>query len=283
VTVCVGVRVYDGLVFAADSASSIVTTDANGNSIVSNLYRNGNKLFNLVRKRPLVSMTCGMGNFGHAPIAALSKDLRHLLSTAANPYSINLDAYTVEEVAQKAKAFFADRYAAITPAPTPPHSFQYWIGGFSSGSEQAEIWRIDMENGAFRDPIPQFNTGESAVVWGGQPEAINRLLLGYSLSVSNALSRLGLKEAEISGVFAEFQKETNPSAMVHPSMPIQDAIELAKFLVETTKQFVRFLPGADVVGGDTDIAVVTRHERFKWIQRKHYYPAHLNVLETDHV
>ena len=68
-----------------------------------------------------------------------------------------------------------------------------------------------------------------------------------------------------------------------PTMPVQDAIELAElFLTETTKSFYRFLPGADIVGGDTDIAVVTRHEGFKWIKRKHYYPAELNPLETDH-
>jgi hypothetical protein len=28
-----------------------------------------------------------------------------------------------------------------------------------------------------------------------------------------------------------------------------------------------------VVGGDTDVAVVTRHERFKWVKRKHLYCA----------
>jgi hypothetical protein len=72
------------------------------------------------------------------------------------------------------------------------------------------------------------------------------------------------------------------SQLCLPTMPVQDAIELAEYLVETTKGYYRFLPGADIVGGDTDIAVVTRHEGFKWIKRKHYYPAHLNPLETDH-
>ncbi|PPD15135.1 MAG: hypothetical protein CTY25_07615 [Methylobacterium sp.] len=65
-------------------------------------------------------------------------------------------------------------------------------------------------------------------------------------------------------------------------MPIQDAIELADFLVDVTKRYFRFKPGADTVGGDTDIAVVTRYERFKWIKRKHFYPAELNPRETGH-
>ena len=69
--------------------------------------------------------------------------------------------------------------------------------------------------------------------------------------------------------------------LVDARMPIQDAIDLAQYLVDVTKGYFRFLPMADIVGGDTDLAVVTRHERFKWIKRKHFYPANLNV-ETDH-
>ena len=71
-------------------------------------------------------------------------------------------------------------------------------------------------------------------------------------------------------------------SVVMPTMPVQDAIELASFLTEMSKSYFRFLPGADIVGGDTDIAVVTRHEGFKWIKRKHFYPSDLNPLETDH-
>jgi len=59
--------------------------------------------------------------------------------------------------------------------------------------------------------------------------------------------------------------------MVVPAMPIQDAIDLAKFLMELTIQCSKFSPGAPVVGGPIDIAVITKHEHFKWVQRKYYY------------
>jgi hypothetical protein len=65
-------------------------------------------------------------------------------------------------------------------------------------------------------------------------------------------------------------------------MPVQDAINLADFLVDVTKRYFAFLPGADIVGGETDIATVTKYEGFKWIRRKHYYPASLNPMETGH-
>ena len=66
-------------------------------------------------------------------------------------------------------------------------------------------------------------------------------------------------------------------------MPVQDVIDLADFLVETTKRYFAFLPGSNIVGGNTDIAIVTKHEGFKWIKRKHYYSEHLNRRNTDHV
>jgi hypothetical protein len=31
-----------------------------------------------------------------------------------------------------------------------------------------------------------------------------------------------------------------------------------------------------IVGGPIEIAAITKHEGFRWIQRKHFYPAGLN-------
>ena len=59
-------------------------------------------------------------------------------------------------------------------------------------------------------------------------------------------------------------------------MPIQDAIDLAEFLVDLTIKYVRFSAGAQTVGGPIEIAAITKHEKFKWIHRKHYYDADLN-------
>ena len=48
-TVCVAVRVMDGMVFAADSASSVSHTLAGEQTIISNVYQHGIKVFNLQR------------------------------------------------------------------------------------------------------------------------------------------------------------------------------------------------------------------------------------------
>ncbi len=65
------------------------------------------------------------------------------------------------------------------------------------------------------------------------------------------------------------------------AMPIQDAIDLARYCVETTVGFVRFsVLRPKTVGGPVEIAVITKHEGFKWVQRKHFYPSVLNSENT---
>ena len=61
-------------------------------------------------------------------------------------------------------------------------------------------------------------------------------------------------------------------------MPIQDTIDLAIFLAETAKRYSKFKMGAPTVGGPIEVAAITKHEGFKWIQRNYYYSADLNPL-----
>jgi hypothetical protein len=63
---------------------------------------------------------------------------------------------------------------------------------------------------------------------------------------------------------------------VEPYMPLQDAVELATYLVAVSEGFTRFNPGPDTVGGPIEVAAISKHEGFKWVQRKHYYTTGLN-------
>ncbi len=76
--------------------------------------------------------------------------------------------------------------------------------------------------------------------------------------------------------FQQISREKLPIPFIIGAMPIQDAIDLAAFLVGTTINFSKFSPGASTVGGPIDIAVITKHEGFKWIKRKYYYNRDIN-------
>lgn len=273
--------VHDGIVFGADSATSLVANEA-GRSVVTNVYRHGNKVFNLYKKLPIVAMTAGMGSIGPAPIHALAKDLRRHLRDPGSPYYIDDATYDIADVAEKARRFLFDEKYAALPAPLPtPHSMEFWVGGYSTGSESHELWKIEIADGKCEPPQKLCGNFNPGLFVGGQPSPIYRLLRGFDDTIEEPLLKAGVPPADMPQLLRVIAQHTQVP-LLNPAMPIQDAIELVDFLVGMTKSYYRFLPGADTVGGDTDIAVVTRHERFKWVKRKHYYSPHLNAMETDH-
>lgn len=283
-TVCVGVTVNDCVVFAADSAATLISTDQqSGQSQILNVYQHGDKVFNLFKRLPVVAMTCGMGNIGSDSIGTLAKDLRRRMMGSDVPWKIDPDNYTIADIAGIARKFlFDDKFNSVIPPPAAPHSFEFWIGGYSSNFDaDHEIWKISVVNGACTGPQLMQAPGKAGWFVGGQPTPVNRLVVGFDERLSDLLIKAGLDQKSAAQV-QQFLRGELEVQMATATMPVRDAIDLADFLVETTKRFFRFLPGADIVGGDTDIAVVTKYEGFKWIRRKHFYPAELNPLETDH-
>ncbi len=283
-TVCVGVAVHDCLVFAADSASTLIRTDpATGQSMVHNVYRHGHKVFNLFKKQPIAAMTCGMGNFGPASIATIAQDLRQRLTRGGAQWKIDPKAYTIADVAQKARSYIFDGcFQSLQPPPPAPHSFEFWVGGYDSDRSTGHtVYKIAIENGQCAQPVAVVANGATGLFVGGQVVPINRLVTGLDQGLKDALMGTGMADQVATQLVSHLRSQFEVQLLA-PTMPIQDAIDLADFLTGTTKAYYRFLPGADIVGGEIDIAVVTRHEGFKWIRRKHYYPSELNPLETDH-
>lgn len=276
-TVCVAVKVYDCIVFAADSASSLVSNDpTTGQAYIANVYVHGNKVFNLRKGLPIAAMTCGMGNIGAMSIGTLAKELREKFCSDEPDWAIDPQNYSMQEIADKARKFFYEvYYHGLVDKPAGDHELQFWLGGNGSAETHGEIWRITIRNGTCDPPELIAGQGEFKISYAGQPEAINRIVSGYSQELPKALLDAGLDPANLDAMLAHIESRTY-AQLVSPAMPVSDAIALADFLVETTKQFVRFLPGADVVGGETDICVVNKHEGFKWVRRKHHFSADLN-------
>lgn len=75
-TIVVTVKINDGIVLASDSATTF--SDDQGN--VVKIYNNANKVFNLVKGRPIGGLTWGAGGIGAASISTITKDLRRRLA-----------------------------------------------------------------------------------------------------------------------------------------------------------------------------------------------------------
>jgi hypothetical protein len=277
VTVAVAVKVFDGIVLAADSATTLELS--NGSAQV---YNNANKVFHLHRQHPVAAMTWGLGNVGDASISTLAKDLRlRLMGLDQNYEEWGLgDSYTVEEIAERLVEHFHPLYAADHGQNPNPPFLGFLVAGYSSGQAQAEAWRIVMSSPT-ETPIPVLEIPQDVAGWASyaQPQATLRLFRGIDPDLAAAM-HAKLDPAEWAKIEPLITIGNHQPA--HPAMPLGDAIALAKFLVEVTAGYSHFLLGPDTVGGPVEVASMSRHEGFKWISRKHYYSRDLNPEGPNH-
>ena len=269
-TIVIALKVGDGVVLGADSASTLV--EAAGGYF--NSYFNAEKLFNVVKGLPIGMLTYGLGGLAGRSIGSLAKDLRGRLGDSTQrDWYLDRANYTIEEAAQRVKAFFYDElYVPNLAQARQKPSMGFLVAGYSAGADSAETWSVYVdETGACGGPRILISKDEPwGVWWEGQEEACFRIVRGFSLEIFQRLTAAGIPEEDADKLL------DTVTPLIHPTMPIQDAIDLVHFLVETTCKFVRFAPGALTVAEPIDSAAITRHEGFRWIRRKHYYSVALN-------
>lgn len=296
-SIAVLINVHDGLVIAADSASTLMVSTSPGSVAgIANVYDNANKIFNLYKGKPIGCVTFGAGSIGNSSIATLIKDLRVLLMDKENALKLDPpfdpDNYTMQGAAQTLANFLGAECQKQNPAALLTTNIGFLIGGYSTNGGLGEAWAVEIQKGVPTTPKQLRKPEEVGISWGGQAEVIQRIVLGFSPSLFQVLAEVSAQQ--------EQEGQTQPSAqdlfnqlnslliaklqapIVFAPMPIQDAIDLARFLVEAAVTYSRFLPGMQVVGGPIEIAAITKHEHFKWISRKHYYKYSLNQ-EPRHV
>ncbi|RYH27464.1 MAG: hypothetical protein EON54_23685 [Alcaligenaceae bacterium] len=270
-TIVVSVKVTDGVVLASDSATTFM--DQNGTAV--KVYNNANKLFNLVKGLPLGAMTYGGGSIGTASIATLSKDLRQEFGRHDSPYYFDPENYSVEEVAQKCQSFFQTHFETAYPQGLPNSGTGYRVLGYGTADSLPQGWQFTVRDGPVTPPQQFYEESHYGPRWAGDGEALDRLVLGFSDSVLDGLVAEGLDPANIPVVQAAMMDRSYRTLFL-AAMPIQDAIELARYLAETAAKFSHFSLLAPTIGGPIEIATITKHEGFKWVARKHYFNSSLN-------
>lgn len=275
-TIAISMKVNDGVVLASDSASTMMGRDPSGAEGVINIYYNANKIFNLIKGKSIGAITWGSGSIGQSSISTLAKDFRDKISVEFKDKK-----YTVEEIAKMFKQFIYDeKYIEGFKEWKKKPALGFMIVGYSSEKPLAEEWRIDIKNGECLGPNKVRDENQIGITWNGEIEAIHRIYLGYGTLLEKVLGLNGLNKEQINKIINLCRKNL-AIPMVTPAIPIQDAIELAIFLVETTIKFSKFAPGAPTVGGPIEVAAITKHESFKWVRRKHYFDVKFNPKEGN--
>jgi hypothetical protein len=274
-SIIVSVKINDGIVMAADSATTFTLPDGKPGQI----YEHAIKIVNLVKGLPVGVTTCGAGGVGNASIATLLKDLRQGLTgddEAHADWKVDQKNYTMESVTSRVHEFFSEK--------AKESDFKFFlllrVCGYSSGRPLPEVWQVGLNEGKAFDPFRVQSEDEFGIRWNGEEEALNRMIFGVGTVTENGAKAIGVTQDQLAELLKKLIPHTYEN-LILPAAPIQDAIDLSRFLVETTVGFVQYsVMRAKTVGGPIEIAVITKHEGFKWVQRKHFFSAEFNPGNT---
>lgn len=288
-TFAMSLKVGDGIVMAADSASTMMTVDDQGRPAVSNIYRNANKVINLVKGLPIGVCVWGLGGIGSHSVEFLLKELRVRLTQGTTGYEewkLDRETYTLEAVANRVRQFLYEeeylQHVPVQPGKSP--TMGVLVAGYSAAARSGEIYVLNVDaDGQCAAPTRVSGQNDlSTLTFDGQTDAVQRLLAGFSPSIGRVLvENLGFAEKDVPQIASVLNQRLRVP-LFDAQMPIQDAIDLAEFLVDVSAKFARFMPQPESVAGEIEIAAITKHEGFKWVRRKHYYHASINPVSSDH-
>ncbi len=147
------------------------------------------------------------------------------------------------------------------------------VGGFDEGDTWGQLFLVT----ASREPsVKEFWEGEQCgPVFTGVVDVVNRLLLGHGWRYRDAatftdvlIEALHLSPTDESRAWIGRALEPFAMPIPYALLSLQDAVDLAVFLIRTTIGAARFVHELRGVGGPVDVAVITREGGFRFLQRK---------------
>lgn len=266
----------EGIVLAADSrvtmtAQTIKPSTAPGVlptiQTIPSYFDNARKLLT-IKSQPYVGIvTYGAGAIGQAePRTAhgfMPEFEAHLSSVCAEE---NEERLSTRKIAEEIGTFFTQQWAdAGMPNPAPPEMQQmvFLVGGFDDGEPYGHVYELQVPN----EPTPVEKTS-FGVTYGGQNELVARLLGGVDMrALELTKSHLGLDDTQAEAL-AQLWKQNLGLPIPYQFLPLQDCVDLSEFMVSMTTIVQTWTFGIRGVGGQVDVATITRTEGLREIRQK---------------
>jgi hypothetical protein len=246
-TIVASVKVRDGLILGTDSMTTISSEQG-----VLKTYSNARKLFR-ISGRPIGVMTYGLGNIGPMSIEGL---VVHFCK-----YNLP-ESNQVGDVAKSLYDFVSDLYGnqfqEVPEAERPELGFL--IAGYSDGVPLPEEFEFLLPSDAA--PAPLRDPAEFGASWRGIDAPFVRLYKGFDPRMLASLEAEGLSADQVEAVTTGLEAN-----VIYDGMPVQDAINFATFILETTISFSAFEVGAASCGRPLQVATILADEGFKWIAK----------------
>lgn len=265
-TICVSVRIPEGLILAADSVVSLegtVTTPQGQQTGILQTFDYANKITR-IKDYPIGVMNWGIASISDRSIQSLIMEWEH-----DYPILKENENFTVKQVADDLHTFIAERYGGAYPSGTKRPLLGFFVGGYSQGQFFSDQYQCGFPNKpSWQEVRPNKKDGSPSfgANWFGQIGAISRLVHGYDRQSVNELVKRGADKDIVEKWMDDHVSEL---PLIFDGMPIQDAIDFANYAVQLTIGLFRFAVGPPLCGGNVDIAVITPFA-FQWAQRKQW-------------
>jgi hypothetical protein len=247
-TIVASVKVRDGLVLGTDSMTQIWGPHGYEKS-----YANARKLFRL-GEHPVGVMTHGLGNIGNRSIEGIVIDFCQTLED---------DEYTVAALSQAlfeyVVALYEVRFHGVPDEDR--QALGFYVAGYSPGAAMAEEYEFILpRDGAPVIVRPQDEPGAS---WRGISAPLTALMRGIAPGFRQALiADHGIVEDDLNAL-----SDDHGTSISLAGMPVQDAVDLATYLLDVTIGWAHFQIGVDSCARPIQMAVVHATQDWEWVAK----------------
>ena len=257
-TIVASVKTRDCLVLGTDSVSTLMGTGPQGQITVFKSYPYTQKLFQL-QDYSIGVATWGAGAIGGRSIAGLVADFGA---------SMQVRPQTIQDAATQLNQFISPQYGAqfATLPAAQQQNLGFWVAGYSTGQAFSELWEViypgPLGAGAqIRQVVPPTTFG---VAWNGVQIPFFRLQRGIDPRLESQLVQLGVSAQ----VIQQAKQATQGLEMqvIYDSMPVQQAIEFCRYVLNTTIGYNRFEIGSPLTGEPVQLALITQRNPFRWVE-----------------
>jgi hypothetical protein len=258
-TIIASVKVRDGIVLATDSMTQISARLETGEVKIIKAYSNARKLFQ-IRDLPIGTMSHGLGNIGPRSIENLVLEFSRRLDKLVE------QPWTVEKVARGLYSFIKGVYDETFQGLTNEKrkrelTLGFFISGYSPNAAFAQEWEFLLPAATDVKRVRQDKAFGSS--WRGITLPFERLYNGFDRRIADALKKADVPDEVIKQTL-NIERLRMPIA--YDGMPVQDAINFAVYILETTIGSATFEVGlAPTCGGPLQIATISPDTGWRWI------------------
>ena len=228
----ISVHVNEGIVLASDRRTTYTNTQTIDGQVIQRIgihtTNSTDKTF-ICPNRAGIS-TCGEASLLSKPITGFIQDMIRTSIHENTP---------VDDMPQ----IVIDYFYKLSQVPNT----SFTIAGYSDeeGAKIQKLYKVRLKGKV----IEQIDSDSQGASWDGETEVLIRLI--QPVAVKN-------KDGSYS--------DLSPSSVLWQYMTLQDAIDFARYAVETTINTMHFNNVIETVGGNVDILVITPDET-KWIEK----------------